>query len=118
MSKAQHVFEQPGTGDAGRHHARLRHVLGLIEQIAGRPKASTDAALDESARISAAYEIAPPVAQRRYDTMVAEVSGWAASGVDALAGIKDPRRQPRIAAERLAEELGRSLAEMTRLLRA
>ncbi|HEY0626556.1 MAG TPA: hypothetical protein VGD10_07455 [Allosphingosinicella sp.] len=116
MSHQQHSFEDNVASDAGRHLARLRHVLGLVEQIAGRASASAEDALDENARISSAYEAAPPIAQRRFDTLVAEASCWASSGVDALASAKDPRSQPRIAAARLADELDHSIRQMRKVL--
>lgn len=117
MSDAQHLFHQPLAADAGRHFARLHHSQRLILQIAGRPAPAIEAELDQSAKASGAYGCLSPVAQRRFDTLLAETSSWAASGLDALAGIKDPRRQPRAAATRLADELERALAEMKALLR-
>jgi hypothetical protein len=117
MTHPQHAFPESGSNDAGRHYARLRHMQGLVERIAGREAAGSDAALDQGARISVAYEQSAPIAQRRFDTLVSEVSAWASSGVDALASTKDPRGQPRAAACRLADEIDQALGEMTRLLR-
>lgn len=116
MSLQQHQFEDNVAAEAGPHLARLRHVLGLAQQIAGRESKGADEALDENARVSAAYEMAPPVAQRRFDTLVAETSCWASSGVDALAAAKDPRSQPRVAAAMLADELNHAIVQIRKVL--
>ncbi|HWH18821.1 MAG TPA: hypothetical protein VNT77_10915 [Allosphingosinicella sp.] len=116
MSNPQHAFAESALVDAGRHYARLRHVLGLVERIAGRSNGD-ETTLDESARVSGAYGHASPVTQRRFDTMAAEVSGWSAAGMDALACAQDPHRPPSAAAAVLADELDRALVQMARLLR-
>lgn len=117
MKQQQQVFYEPTAIEAGQQFARLRHVFELTRHLAGGPAPARDPALDESARVSGAYDGAPPVAQRRFDLLVAETSAWAGVGLDALAGQDDPRRQPRAAASRLAEELELALGEMKRLLR-
>ena len=107
----------PPGADPGRQVAQLREALRLVERIAGRPESSThEARLDEAARISEAYERALPVAQRRFESLVAETALWAAAGVEALlgAGHAPP---PRAAAERLALTLERTLNELAALLR-
>lgn len=101
----------------GRQVAQLREALMLVEQIAGLASASTDSALDEAARISGAYDAAAPIVQRRFDALVAETAGWAASGVEALLAAGRPGDPPRAAAARLAEELGGALRELSRVLR-
>ena len=116
MTHQKHAFDENEGADAGRHLARLRHVLGLARQIAGRASDDSDSSLDENASVSSAYALAPPVVQRRFDTLVAETSCWASAGLDALASVKDPRSQPRVAAARLADELEYSLARMRKLL--
>jgi hypothetical protein len=106
----------PTSGDAGFKAAQLRHVLGLVEQIAGRGPGDEDGgqALDRSARNSAAYDAALPIVQRRFDALALETSTWAAAGVEALlAGGGDP---PRAAAARLADELSRALARLESIL--
>ena len=114
-----HLFDDLScSGDAGRQYTRLRHVLGLVQQVAGGSSEGRDMALDESARVSSAYERSAPLVRRRFDTLVAEASGWAAAGLDALAAAADPRRRPRAAAERLAGELQGTLADLKKLLRA
>lgn len=118
MTQQNHVFQGAAISEAGRHYARLCNVLELVGQIAGRDGAGKDLALDESARVSSAYDIAAPIVQRRFDTLAAETSGWAAAGVDALAAAADPRRQPRAAAARLAGELDQAMADLKKLLRA
>lgn len=117
MTQQNHAFCEAAISEAGRHYARLYNVLELVGQIAGRDVAGNDRALDESARVSSAYDIAAPIVQRRFDTLAAETSGWAAAGVDALAAA-DPGRKPRAAAARLADELDQAMADLKKLLRA
>ena len=103
--------------DAGRQVAQLRQVLALVGEIAGRrPSASGDAALDEAARVSSAYGDALPVVQRRFDALAAEASAWAAAGVEALVAASE-RGSARHAARRLAEELERTLSDLSAMLR-
>ncbi len=95
----------PGS-DPGRQVAQLREALLLVSTIAGRP-ASADAgdeALDEAARISAAYEAALPIVQRRFDALAAETAIWAACGVEALL-TAHARGPAKAAAGRLADEM-------------
>lgn len=106
----------PGA-DPGRQVAQLREVLRLVERIAGREEAGyADARLDEAARVSAAYERALPVVQRRFDALAGETAAWAAAGVEALlaAAVAAP---PRAAAERLAERIERALSDLAELIR-
>jgi hypothetical protein len=107
----------PPGADPGRQVAQLREALRLVERIAGRQESSSrEARLEEAARISDAYERALPIAQRRFEALVAETALWAAAGVEALlaAGAEPP---PRAAASRLAATLERTLSEMAVLLR-
>ena len=102
--------------DAGRQVAQLREALALVERIAGRAGAADDdALLEQAARLSAAYDRALPVVQRRFDALVAETAAWAAAGVEALlsAGASGT---PRAAAARLADDLGRALSALTDLV--
>lgn len=117
MTHQQHAFSEPMAIAAGQQFARLRHVLDLTRQIAGSPAAGRDLALDESARVSGAYDAASPIAQRRFDMLVAETAAWAGAGLDALAACDDPRKRPAAAAGRLVDELEFALAGMARLLR-
>ena len=121
MTDAQHHFPETPGADAGRDLARLHHLSGLIAQMAGRPAPAIDRpidqALDRNASVSGAYGSMSPVAQRRFDAMVAETLAWAVTGLDALARVKDPRHQPRAAARRLADDLERTLADIAALLR-
>ena len=107
----------PPGADPGRQVAQLREALRLVERIAGRAAdaSARDSQLDEAARVSDAYDRAPPVAQRRFEALAAETAIWAAAGVEALlvAGDAPP---PRAAASRLADSLGRALEEMAALL--
>jgi hypothetical protein len=109
----------PATADAGREVAHLRHVLGLVDQIAGRGRGAADAdqALNEGADITVAYDNAMPILQRRFDALAGETAAWAAAGIEALLGSEDTEPS-RAAAEQLALELDRSLRELTRMLRA
>ncbi len=103
--------------DPGRQLAQLREALRLIERIAGQAAAPrADDALDEAARISAAYDAALPVVQRRFEALAAETAIWAAAGVEALlsAGQSAP---PRAAAARLAGQLDTALCDLAALLR-
>lgn len=117
MTQQNHAFDDLIIGDAGRHYAQLHEVLQLVESIAGGIGPNSDAALDDSARVSSAYDVSPPIVQRRFDTLAAEMSAWASAGVDALAAAGDHRRQPKAAASRLAEELGEAMANLKKLLR-
>lgn len=101
-------------GDAPRQLAQLRQLLLLVQRIAGR-QGSDDAgaALDEAARIGAAYGRALPVLQRRLDGLTAETSAWAAAGVEALSRAGGPPA----AAARLADELSDALQNLCKLLK-
>jgi len=115
MTRHAPVPQAAPAGDAPRQLAQLREVLVLVERIAGRPQQSgnRDSALDEAARIGAAYGEALPILQRRFDALVAETAAWAAAGVEALSRAGAPAP----AARRLADELEDALADLTRLLR-
>jgi len=115
MTHQAPAFPAPGSVEPGRQIAQLRHALALVEQIAGRAGAGGDAALDRSARITTAYGDAPPISQRRFDALVAETAIWAAAGVEALLSAS-ASGQPGAAAGRLADELGRALGDLERLL--
>ena len=118
MTQQNHAFYELAGSDAGRQFARLADVLNLVRQIAGHGGVGRDRALDESARVSSAYEVAAPIMRRRFDTLVAEASAWAAAGLDALAAAADPRKRPKAAAARLAEELDDAMTNLKKLLRA
>ena len=104
----------PPGADPGRQVAQLREALRLVERIAGREEGGDDAGLDAGARISEAYARALPVAQRRFETLVAETTLWAAAGVEALLAGEPPSRA---AAGRLAGALERALSELAAALR-
>lgn len=110
-------LRQPGA-DPGRQLAQLREALRLVDRIAGRePECDADALLDEAALVSAAYDRALPIVQRRFDALAGETAGWAATGVEALLAVAGRSAPPRAAADRLAERLDLALSEMTALLR-
>lgn len=103
--------------DAGRQLAQLRHVLGLVEELAGRPTSPSggDGALNEEAQLSSVYSGALPILRRRFDALAAETAAWSAAGVEALLAAGE--RRSRAAARRLADELHSALGELTTLLR-
>jgi hypothetical protein len=103
----------PGLADAGGQVAQLREVLALVEEIAGaRAQARGDAALEEAARVSAAYAAAPPVVQRRFDDRAATTARWATAGVETLLSLQERGRPAGPAAVALAAALRRALGEL------
>ena len=104
--------------DAGHEIAQLRHVLALVEELAGRGTSQRcpDAALAEGADISGIYLNALPIVRRRFDALAAETAAWSAAGVEALLRAGDLRAPA--AARQLADELQRSLTDLLKLLRA
>lgn len=108
-------LEAAAGGDAARQLAQLRQVLLLVERIAGRAdgRRTAEGALDEAARVGAAYGDSLPIVQRRFDALVAETVAWAAAGVEALAksgGGGAP-------AARLGDELSRAIGDLLKLLK-
>jgi hypothetical protein len=103
--------------DAGRQFAQLRHVLGLVEELAGRAtRGRADDALAEGAEVSGVYLNALPIVRRRFDALAAETTAWSAAGVEAL--LRAGELRSRAAASQLANELQRSIADLLKLLRA
>ena len=108
-----------GTADAGAEVAQLRRVLALVEQIAGLGHSGgADAELDEAARVSAAYENAMPIVQRRFDELASQTARWAAAGVSALVAVRERDRPAAAAAARLADELRKALAQLRAIVSA
>lgn len=101
-----------GTADAGGEIAQLRQVLALVEELAGQGGLPADPALDEAARVSAAYQAAMPIVQRRFDQEAARTARWAAAGLEVLLTLKERGLPVRAAAGRLAEELHKSLRRL------
>jgi benzoyl-CoA reductase/2-hydroxyglutaryl-CoA dehydratase subunit BcrC/BadD/HgdB len=113
VTQQEPPFYAPGLADAGAQLAQLRQVLALVEEMAGRLTLSPrDDALDEAARVSAAYARALPIDQKRFDALAGETARWARAGVEALLKLDDAGMPVRAAAERLAEELEKGLAEL------
>jgi len=108
----------PSGADAGARLAQLRNVLGLVEQIAGRIPwpGGRDAALDEGARLSSAYDSAMPICQKRFDALAVETATWAAAGVEALLAAEDVA-PPEAAAAALADELAEAIKALPKTLR-
>jgi hypothetical protein len=102
--------------DAGRQIGQLRHVLALVDELAGRGpgRGGIDGALEESAQVSTIYWNALPIVQRRFDTLAGETAAWSAAGVEALLGAGEERS--RAAAARLADELQKALADLLKML--
>ena len=117
MRHQPHSHVQRVPIDAGRQVAQLRHVLRLVQELSGQPSGGDagDADLDEGARIVGFYEEADPVVQRRFDILAAETASWSAAAVEALL-VAGGGRSP-AAARRLAEELERSVVDLSAMLR-
>jgi hypothetical protein len=118
MKHEQGAALAPGLADAGAEVAQLRRVLSLVEEVAGAAPAEKDGALDQAARIGAAYERALPIDQRRFDQYAADVARWAAAGLEALVRLEDQKRPGQAAARVLAERLAKALGELERIVRA
>ena len=118
MKHAQGAYVAPGLADAGAEIAQLRRVLQLVEEIAGATPRKADAALDQAARIGAAYERALPIDQRRFDHHAADTARWASAGLQALLQNEEQGRPCRAAARVLATKLARALAELEGIVRA
>lgn len=101
--------------DAPRQFASLIHMKSIAEDFAGRAGREPAMTLDHGAKISAAYDAALPVAQKRFDALAAEATGWAAAAAQALLGDGNVYPSP-AAAALLADELARAQREMERLL--
>ena len=117
MSYQSHTQYARPPIDAGRQLAQLRHVLSLVEELAGRASAGAggDDALEEGARVSSIYWDALPIKRRRFDALAAETVAWSAAGVEALLSAGEKRS--RAAARRLADELQAALDSLMTLLR-
>ena len=102
--------------DAAQHVAQLRHVLSLVEALAGRGGTASqpDASLDEAARVASAYEAAEPIVQRRFAILAEELAGWSTAGAQALLAAGEGHSSA--AARRLADELAGGLTSLSRLL--
>jgi hypothetical protein len=107
-----------GTADAGGEIAQLRQVLALVEELAGTGTAPDPVALDEAARISAAYEAVLPIVQRRFDTEAARTARWAAAGLEALVTLDERGWPVAAAAGKLAEELRKALSALRAIVSA
>jgi hypothetical protein len=107
-----------GTADAGGEIAQLRQVLALVEELAGAASGPDGGALDEAARVSAAYESAQPIVQRRFDTEAARTARWAAAGLEALVTLEERGWPVKPAAGKLAEELRKALGQLRQIVSA
>lgn len=117
MTQQQSSPYVPGCADAGAQVARLREVLALIEELAGREhRAPNDGILEDAARLSDAYDRALPIDQKRFDALAGETARWASVGVETLLKLDEGGFPVRPAATRLAEELEKTLARLSQLL--
>jgi hypothetical protein len=107
-----------GTADAGGEIAQLRQVLALVEELAGTAQAPDGGALDEAARVSAAYEAAQPIVQKRFDTEAARTARWAAAGLEALVTLAERGWPVKAAAGKLGEELRKALGQLREIVSA
>jgi hypothetical protein len=107
-----------GTADAGGEIAQLRQALALVEELAGTGGALGEPALDEAARVSAAYEHALPIVQRRFDQEAARTARWSAAGLEALVTLGERGWPVKPAAGRLAEELRKALGQLRDIVSA
>ena len=105
----------PGCADVGAEVARLRQVLALVEELAGRSRHS-DAALNDAAELSARYAAALPIDQKRFDALASETARWAAAGVEALVKLDEGGLPVRTAAGRLTEALEKALGDLAQRL--
>jgi hypothetical protein len=115
MLHVSRIDYAPVDTPVGEQIAQLRHLLSLVEEIAGQPASSTDA-FEEMARISGAYAAAPEAVQRRFDALAAETADWAAVGVWTLIAARASSHRPTGAARQLANELTRTLCKLDRLV--
>jgi hypothetical protein len=100
----------PGLADAGAQLAQLHEVLALVREMAGRTQAEPDSdSFETAARVSAAYDAAWPVDQRRFDRLARETMAGATAGVEALLALQERGRPCRIPAAVLAESLDQAL---------
>lgn len=105
----------PGA-DPGRQVAQLGEALRLVRRIAGQPETGArESLLDEAARLSEAYDRAPPILQRRFDALATETAVWTAAGVEAL--LAAGAAPPTAAAGRLALRLEQALSDLADLVR-
>ena len=116
MGYHETVTELAAPVEAGRQIAQLHHILGLIEQIAGRPPRARTRNPDDDSRVNDAYERASPIVQRRFDALTMETAAWAAAGIQALLVAKASLGPPRAAAAGLADELGAALRKLSRMV--
>lgn len=116
--KYQPPFQPTGLADAGAEVARLRHVQTLVREIAGLPTGRFRGAMDESARVSAAYVCALPIVQRRFEEEAASIARWSRAGLEALLELDESGRPVEAAARRLAEELQSALSALATIVDA
>jgi hypothetical protein len=103
----------PGLANAGGQIAGLRHILALVEELAGALGEPGDA-LDQAAQVSAAYARALPIDQARFDARAAETASWAGAGAEALLALDERGLPCRAAARVLAAALDRALDALAR----
>jgi len=113
-------------GDAISALVRLRGALALVERMAEgantlpeNPALLDQQALDDGATLTLAYANASSVARRRFDALASEAAGFAAAGLKALIQYKQRTgKECAPAARQLADEMGRSITAMSRIITA
>jgi hypothetical protein len=116
--KLSGIFHAAGLADAGGEVARLRQVQTLVREIGRLPVGRCAGAMDESARISAAYSGALPIVQWRFDEEAAIMARWASAGLEALLTLDEAGRPIEAASRRLAAELETGLGRLAKIVGA
>jgi hypothetical protein len=117
MTREQVPVHSPGLADAGGQIAGLRNILSLAEELAGASGEPADA-LDQAARVSAAYARALPIDQARFDSCASETACWASAGAETLLAVDERGLSCRAAARELAAAIGRALDSLARTVNA
>jgi len=110
MTHQSPLSANPAAVDPGRQVTQLVEALELVQRVAGTGR-PVRRFLQEAASLGRAYDLAPPIRQRRFDAQANEAAAWTAAGVEAL--ISAPRVTPRAAAllcERIEEALEKMFA--------
>ena len=115
MTHQSHTHYVRTPTDAAGQIGQLRHVLGLVEELAGRRANAPGDPVEQGEQITRAYAEALPIVQRRFDALAAETVGWSSAAVEALLAAGD--RRSKAAAARLADELEGAISRLAAVLR-
>ena len=108
----------PGLADAGGQVAQLHRILFLVAELGGGSATPEGPALDQAARISAAYQNALPIDQRRFDAAAGETVRWATAGAEALLKVEESGLPCRAASRSLAGALAGALHTLSGIVNA